>query len=230
MSQCPQCYTGTCARHKRQDHGKSAVAMPANSQQTLQKMYDLLVGTKLQKLQAESDKDPSTQSTERFRQQLDASRDKSIKKSSSRNSSSRRKTPSGVVTGSGLNPQALAALYNDSEEDADRSGSDRKAKKSKKSSSKKSSKKHKKDKKSSSSRKSRDKKRKHKRSRSASESDSSSEESDDDDYSSSGSGYSSDGSDAEREQDRKSSRKRSRHSSKKSSKKRSSKRRRTDNE
>uniref|UniRef100_K3WW33 Uncharacterized protein n=1 Tax=Globisporangium ultimum (strain ATCC 200006 / CBS 805.95 / DAOM BR144) TaxID=431595 RepID=K3WW33_GLOUD len=145
MSQCPQCYTGTCARHRRQDHGKSKVAMPANSQQTLQKMYDMLVGSKLQKLQAESERDPSTQSTEKFRQQLDASRDKNIKKSSSK--SANRRVPA-AATGSGLNPQALAALYNDSD---DESGSDRKkTKKSRKSSSKKS-KKHKKDKKSSSS-------------------------------------------------------------------------------
>lgn len=153
MAQCPQCYTGTCARHKRQDHGRSLVAAPANAQQTMAKIYDLMVGAKLKKLQAEAELDPSARHTEEFRHKLDASRDKSMRKASKKRSKSSR-SGDAVAAGSGLNPQALAAIYNDSS--ADEGGrSDRKERKRKK-------------------RKS-EKKRKH-RKRSRSESDSSDED------------------------------------------------------
>ncbi|ETO77423.1 hypothetical protein F444_07374, partial [Phytophthora nicotianae P1976] len=115
MSTCPQCYTGTCKRHKRQDHGRSMVKS-MNAESTLQKMYDQLVGSKLQKLQAEAEKDPSKQHSKEFRKKLDASRDKSLRKSHK----SRSKLAKADVTGSGLNPQALAAIYgsdSDSEEE-----------------------------------------------------------------------------------------------------------------
>ncbi|KAG6617058.1 uncharacterized protein IUM83_04624 [Phytophthora cinnamomi] len=117
MSTCPQCYTGTCKRHRGQDHGRSMVKIKgAAAESTLQKMYDQLVGSKLQKLQAEAERDPSRQHTEDFRRQLDASRDKSLRKSHK----SRSKLAKADVTGSGLNPQALAAIYGaDSDEEGD---------------------------------------------------------------------------------------------------------------
>ncbi|OWZ06104.1 hypothetical protein PHMEG_00021688 [Phytophthora megakarya] len=115
MSTCPQCYTGTCKRHSQQDHGRSMVKS-ANAESTLQKMYDQLVGSKLQKLQAEADKNPSRQHTKEFRKKLDASRDKSLRKSRK----SRSKLAAADVTGSGLNPQALAAIYDDSDSDEER--------------------------------------------------------------------------------------------------------------
>ncbi|POM58287.1 Hypothetical protein PHPALM_37085 [Phytophthora palmivora] len=123
MSTCPQCYTGTCKRHMKQDHGRSMVKS-VNAESTLQKMYDQLVGSKLQKLQAEAEKDPSKQHTKEFRKKLDASRDKSLRKSHN----SRSKLAKVDVTGSGLNPQALAAIYDDSESEDER----RKRKKDKK--------------------------------------------------------------------------------------------------
>lgn len=126
MAQCPQCYTGTCARHKRQDHGRSLVAAPANAQQTMAKIYDLMVGAKLKKLQAEADLDPSARHTEEFRHKLDASRDKSMRKASKKRSKTSRSGD--AAAGSGLNPQALAAIYNDSSADE----SDRRDKKARK--------------------------------------------------------------------------------------------------
>ncbi|KAG7377218.1 hypothetical protein PHYPSEUDO_012022 [Phytophthora pseudosyringae] len=115
MSTCPQCYTGTCKRHKRQDHGRSTVKS-VNAESTLQKMYDQLVGSKLQKLQAEADKDPPRQHTKDFRKRLDASRDKSLRKSRK----SRSRLAKADVTGSGLNPQALAAIYGSESEGEER--------------------------------------------------------------------------------------------------------------
>ncbi|DAZ92629.1 TPA: hypothetical protein N0F65_012062, partial [Lagenidium giganteum] len=73
MAQCPQCYTGTCRRHVRQDHGRS-VAQPADAKATFNKMYDLLVGSKLKKLQQEADLDSATREAAAFREQLDAAR------------------------------------------------------------------------------------------------------------------------------------------------------------
>ncbi|KAL3665137.1 hypothetical protein V7S43_009769 [Phytophthora oleae] len=125
MSTCPQCYTGTCKRHKLQDHGRSMVKS-ANAESTLKKMYDQLVGSKLQKLRADADKDSSGQRTKEFRKKLDASRDKSLRKSHK----SRSKVAKDV-TGSGLNPQALAAIY-DSDSDSDSEEERRKRKKEKK--------------------------------------------------------------------------------------------------
>ncbi|KAF4316973.1 hypothetical protein JM18_008034, partial [Phytophthora kernoviae] len=112
---CPQCYTGTCSRHKRQDHGRSMVKS-VDAEGTLKKIYDQLVGSKLQKLQAEAEKDPSNQVTTEFRRQLDASRDKSLRESSK----SRSKRSKEAVTGSGLNPQALAAIYGDDSSESER--------------------------------------------------------------------------------------------------------------
>ncbi|CAI5744772.1 unnamed protein product [Peronospora destructor] len=122
MSTCPQCYTGTCKRHKGQDHGRSLVKCKS-AESTLQKMYDQLVGSKLQKLQAQAEKDQSRQHTKEFRQKLDASRDKSLRKSSKM----RFKRNSADVTGSGLNPQALAAIY-DEESDGERKKNTKKKK------------------------------------------------------------------------------------------------------
>ncbi|KAG1684154.1 hypothetical protein DVH05_011836 [Phytophthora capsici] len=149
MSTCPQCYTGTCKRHKLQDHGRSMVKS-TNAQSTLKKMYDQLVGSKLQKLQADADKDASVHRTKEFRKKLDASRDKSL-----RNSHKSRSKVAKDVTGSGLNPQALAAIY-----DSDSDSEDERRKKKKKHKHKHSS----------------SRKRKH---RSRSDSDSSDEDSDD---------------------------------------------------
>ncbi|KAG6960314.1 hypothetical protein JG688_00009663 [Phytophthora aleatoria] len=127
MSTCPHCYTGTCKRHKRQDHGRSMVKS-VNAESTLQKMYDQLVGSKLQKLQAEVETDPSRQHSKEFRRQLDASRDKSLRKSHK----SRSKLAKMDVTGSGLNPQALAAIYgSDSDSDEEKERRKRKKKKRK---------------------------------------------------------------------------------------------------
>ncbi|KAL7685800.1 hypothetical protein Plhal304r1_c029g0095011 [Plasmopara halstedii] len=113
MSTCPQCFTGTCRRHKQQDHGRSLIKS-ANAVSTLQKIYDQLVGSKLQRLEAEAKKDTSKQHTKEFRKQLDASRDKSLRKS--RKSSVRKSKL--YMANSGLNPQALAAIY-DSDSDAE---------------------------------------------------------------------------------------------------------------
>ena len=118
MSTCPQCYTGTCKRHKRQDNGRSLVKC-TNTELTLQKMYDQFVGSKLQKLQTEAEKDPPKQHTKDFRKKLDASRDKFLRKSNK----SCSKLTIMHVTGSGLNPQALAAIYG---EDSNTSDEDRK--------------------------------------------------------------------------------------------------------
>ncbi|RLN93530.1 hypothetical protein BBJ28_00018952 [Nothophytophthora sp. Chile5] len=216
MATCPQCYTGTCSRHKRQDHGRSTVKS-VNAESTMQKIYDKLVGAKLQKLQAEAEKDPSRQHTAAFRQQLDASRDKSMRKSSK----SRAKRANVSVTGSGLNPQALAAIYGDDSSDSDRESRRKKRKKDKK-------RKHKLASESSSSHKSKegsDRKRKHRRSRSDSDSGT------DEDSSSESSGEGS-GDDAatSRHKHKKSSSSRKHSHHKKSSKKKKAKRRRTDSE
>jgi len=112
MSTCPQCYTGTCRRHRAQDHGRSQVKS-VDAESTLQKMYDQLVGAKLQKLQAEASRDPDGQHSHAFRKKLDASRDKTLRKGH------KRSKLAADVTGSGLNPQALAAVYGDSDEDAE---------------------------------------------------------------------------------------------------------------
>ncbi|EGZ06970.1 hypothetical protein PHYSODRAFT_307032 [Phytophthora sojae] len=127
MSTCPQCYTGTCKRHRGQDHGRSMVKS-ANAESTLQKMYEQLVGSKLQKLQAEAERDPSKQHTRDFRKQLDASRDKSMKKSHK----SRSKLAKADVTGSGLNPQALAAIYGADSDDSDQEDEERRKRRKKK--------------------------------------------------------------------------------------------------
>ncbi|KAL4165994.1 hypothetical protein KRP22_014700 [Phytophthora ramorum] len=127
MATCPQCYTSTCKRHKTQDHGRSLVKS-TNAESTLQKMYDQLVGSKLQKLQAEAERDPSRQHTQEFRKKLDASRDKSLRKSHK----SRPKSTKSDVTGSGLNPQALAAIYNDSDSEQERKSKKKHKKHSKK--------------------------------------------------------------------------------------------------
>ncbi|CAH0487725.1 unnamed protein product [Peronospora farinosa] len=122
MSTCPQCYTGTCKRHKSQDHGRSLVECKS-AESTFQKMYDQLVGSKLQKLQAQAEKDQSRQHTKEFRKKLDALRDKSLRKSNKM----RSKRNSVNVTGSGLNPQALAAIYGE-ESDGDRNKDTKKKK------------------------------------------------------------------------------------------------------
>jgi hypothetical protein len=121
MSQCPQCYTGTCKRHLRQDHGRSVV-QAANKEDTLKKMYDMMVGAKLQKLKAEASLDASKAETEEFRQRLDAKREKSIKKSSKKRSSRKKHDISGAA--SGLNPQAFAAINNDLDSSSDSSSSE----------------------------------------------------------------------------------------------------------
>ncbi|CAI5718646.1 unnamed protein product [Hyaloperonospora brassicae] len=124
MSTCPQCYTGTCKRHKRQDHGKSLIKS-ADAGSTLQKMYDQLVGFKLQKLEAEAKRDPSSHHTTAYRKQLDASRDKSMHSTHER----RSQVTSSDGTGSGLNPQAFAAI---NDWDSDVSDDDRRSRKKKK--------------------------------------------------------------------------------------------------
>ena len=136
MSTCPQCYTGTCKRHKRQDHGKSLIKS-ANAGSTLQKMYDQLVGSKLQKLEAEAKRDPSSHHTTAYRKQLDASRDKSMHSMHER----RSQVSGSDGTGSGLNPQAFAAI---NDWDSDISDDDRRTKKKKKKKKKKTAKKEKK--------------------------------------------------------------------------------------
>uniref|UniRef100_A0AAV1TTA9 Uncharacterized protein n=1 Tax=Peronospora matthiolae TaxID=2874970 RepID=A0AAV1TTA9_9STRA len=136
MTTCPQCYTGTCKRHKRQDHGKSLIKS-ANAESTLQKMYDQLVGSKLQKLQEDAKKDVSSQITTAYRKKLDASRDKSMHQKHKK----RSKVSSEDLNGSGLNPQALAAI---NDRDSDVSDDDRRSKKKKKKES--GSKRHKRDK------------------------------------------------------------------------------------
>ncbi|TDH74022.1 hypothetical protein CCR75_009424 [Bremia lactucae] len=111
MSTCPHCFTGTCRRHKQQDNGRSMVKT-ANAESTLKKLYDQLVGSKLQKLQAEAEKDPTRQHAKDFRKQLDLSRGKSLRKSHK----SSLKSKTSAATSSGLNSQALAAI-NDSDSD-----------------------------------------------------------------------------------------------------------------
>ena len=138
MSSCPQCYTGTCKRHKRQDHGKLLIKS-ANAESTLQKMYDQLVGSKLQKLQEDAKKDVSSQNTTAYRKNLDASRDKSMHQKHKK----RFKLSSEDSNGSGLNPQALAAI---NDRDSDVSDDDRRPKKKKKKMKKSGSKRHKRDK------------------------------------------------------------------------------------
>ena len=115
MSTCPQCYTGTCKRHKTQDHGRSLVTCKS-AESTLQKMYDQLVSSKLEKLQAQAEKDQSRQHTKEYRKKLDALRDKSLRKSSKMRSKCNRVD----VTGNGLNPQALAAICDEESDDEDR--------------------------------------------------------------------------------------------------------------
>lgn len=225
MAQCPQCYTGTCARHRRQDHGRSAVAMPAGAQQTLQKMYDKLVGTQLSKLQAAAARDPSLASAEQFRQQLDASRERAIRKSAATKRPN-ASASSSAAAGSGLNPQAFAAIAaDDSADDSASDSDDRRARKKKKS------KKSKKERKSRKDKEKADRKhrRKH-RKRSRSASDSSDSEADSRDSGSESRDSVSDASESDGGRRRSSSsRKRSRHkNSKKSSS--SSKRRRRDSE
>lgn len=207
MAQCPQCYTGTCARHKAQDSGRSA-AQPANAQGTLNKMYEMLVGAKLQKLQAEAARDPERAHSAAFRQELDESREKSLRKQARK----RSKLVDAGVSGSGLNPQALAATYGSDASESDGERGKRKEKKKKKSR-----------KKHSSSRRDKDGKSRKRRRRSDSDSDESSSSSDDD---SDSDDESSDGGRRRR------SRKRSSHRShrKSSSSKRKSKRRRADSE
>lgn len=108
MSQCPQCYTGTCRRHILQDDGRSSIK--ANDPKvTLSKMYELMVGSKLKELEKEKAREVS--STERtsksFRAKLDAEREKTLKKAVG---SSKRRRERDHTSGNGLNPQALAAI------------------------------------------------------------------------------------------------------------------------
>ncbi|KAI9909065.1 hypothetical protein PsorP6_014597 [Peronosclerospora sorghi] len=111
MSTCPQCFTGTCKRHTYQDNGR-LLLKSADAESTLKKMYDTFLTSKLQKLQAQAVHDPSKQHVKAFRKKLDASREKSLRKS--------HKSRFNVdVTGSGLNPQALAAIYGDDSDVSD---------------------------------------------------------------------------------------------------------------
>ncbi|CAH0476299.1 unnamed protein product [Peronospora belbahrii] len=123
MSTCPQCYTGTCKRHKLQDNGRSVIKS-TNAESTLQKMYDQLVGSKLQRLQAEAENESCQQHTHEFRKKLDASRDKIMRKSHG----SQSKLGNVSVSGSGLNPQALAAIYGEDSSVSDEEEDEKKKK------------------------------------------------------------------------------------------------------
>nr|CCA22207.1 AlNc14C147G7429 [Albugo laibachii Nc14] len=108
MSQCPQCYTGTCRRHSLQDDGRSSIK--ANDPRaTLNKMYDLMVGSKLQALEKEKAKKVSNaeRTSKSYRAKLDVERERALKKAVR---SSKRPRDRSQTSGNGLNPQALAAI------------------------------------------------------------------------------------------------------------------------
>mmetsp|Transcript_153781 Transcript_153781/g.373406 ORF Transcript_153781/g.373406 Transcript_153781/m.373406 type:complete len:112 (-) Transcript_153781:597-932(-) len=55
---CPFCFTGTCKKHPKQDHGAGAKSIGvADPKATLNKMFDDIVGGQLEKLGAKARRD-----------------------------------------------------------------------------------------------------------------------------------------------------------------------------
>ncbi|KDO24093.1 hypothetical protein SPRG_10880 [Saprolegnia parasitica CBS 223.65] len=122
-TRCPQCYLGKCKVHV------AAAGAVSAKELALQRMYDTMVGSQLAKLRKETSEATLEAKSSKYKDDLDKVREK--KRKSSKKSSSKAKD---VHSGSGLNPQALAAICSsDSEDEAKRAkkSSKKKAKKSK---------------------------------------------------------------------------------------------------
>merc|ERR1711920_1031224 len=119
MSQCPQCYTGTCKRHKRQDHGQALKSKVKDAKGTLNRMFDQIVGAQLSKLKKEANVEQNEQQRQAYREKVDKERSKALKKSKKSSASiSRKQKDLGL---SGLNPQAIQAMAHNDSSDSDMS-------------------------------------------------------------------------------------------------------------
>ncbi|EQC38266.1 hypothetical protein SDRG_04691 [Saprolegnia diclina VS20] len=121
-TRCPQCYLGKCKVHV------AAAGAVSAKELALQRMYDTMVGSQLAKLRKETSEATLEAKSSQYKDDLDKVREK--KRKSSKKSSSKAKD---VHSGSGLNPQALAAICSsDSDEDKRaKKSSKKKAKKAK---------------------------------------------------------------------------------------------------
>ncbi|ETV96079.1 hypothetical protein H310_10720 [Aphanomyces invadans] len=119
-STCPRCFAGTCKEHSKAALGSAA----AEKADLIQRMYDNLVGKQLEKLKKAQDAAKLDADTEQYRDSLAKSRDKKREKRSykAKGSSS---SVAALHSGSGLNPQALAAICSSDDDTGSKSTSSR---------------------------------------------------------------------------------------------------------